>query len=96
MLIKLARKLAIWHSIDRQNRLQISFGQPIFGTDVRKAIEIKLVCADVFDAKRFKYVNWKLKDEQSPSYNLTQAVFNPCVAYNPATKDQDIIITNWP
>jgi|TARA_B110000285_G_scaffold234216_1_gene310400 hypothetical protein len=63
MLIKLARKLAIWHSIDRQNRLQISFGQPIFGTDVRKAIEIKLVCSDVFDAKRFKYVNWKLKDE---------------------------------
>ena len=34
-------------------------GQPIFGKDLRAAIEVKLVCQDIFEAKKFKYINWK-------------------------------------
>jgi len=59
MMINLARKLALWHSIDRQNRLQILHGQPLFGKDLREAIEVKFVCQDIFESKRFKYINWK-------------------------------------
>jgi len=35
MLVNLARKLALWHAADRKNRLQILYGQPVFGEDLR-------------------------------------------------------------
>ena len=75
MLLGLARKLALWHSIDRQNRMQILHGQPVFGTDLRSAVDVKLVCQDIFEAKKFKYINWKrmkTKDTISPADSMYQ------------------------
>lgn len=94
-MVNLARKLALWHAIDRQNRLQILHGQPIFGSDLRASVEVKLVCQDIFDAKRFKYVNWK-RYKQSEYFlddKMSQSVFNPCCEYNP---EPNVIITDWP
>ena len=96
MVVRLARKLALWHSIDRQNRLQISFGQPIYGTDLRKAISVKTVCQDTFDSRRFNYTNWKNKEkEQIQQYKMPQAVFNACAGfkYDPSP---DVTISDWP
>jgi hypothetical protein len=92
MLLNLARKLSLWHSIDRKNRLQILHGQPLFGLDLRQAVEVKLVCNDIFEAKRFKYINWKQlkqRGELVPSdsmFSMAQAVFNPAVRYNSEVK----------
>lgn len=58
-LVHLARKLAIWHSIDRQNRLQILHGVPLYGHDLRELITVNQVCRDIFDSKRYKYVSSK-------------------------------------
>lgn len=96
MVVRLARKLALWHSIDRQNRLQISFGQPIYGTDLRKAISVKTVCQDTFESRQFNYTNWKNKDkEQMQQYKMPQAVFNACAGfkYDPSP---DVTISDWP
>lgn len=59
LLVHLARKLALWHSIDRQNRLQILHGVPLYGQDLRELIAVNLVCKDIFDSKTYKYVSSK-------------------------------------
>ena len=88
-LVHLARKLAIWHSIDRQNRLQILHGVPLYGHDLRELITVNQVCRDIFDSKRYKYVSSKRYRKQSENamaeviptdmYNMPQSVFNPII-----------------
>lgn len=100
MLIRLARKLAIWHSIDRQNRLQILSSVPIYGRDLRSSISIPLLGFDLFDSKKFKYVNhktYKLKPTWSnsdPLYQMAQTVLNPACGYDPSAP-RSVIITDW-
>lgn len=59
MMINMARKLALWHSIDVHNRIAIMGGKPIYGEDLRQSVSVSFVCDDVFSSKKFKYINWK-------------------------------------
>ena len=84
MVTKLARKLALWHSIDRQNRLQILYGLPIYGTNLRNTIKVTQVCNDIFDSRQYKY--------SKNIYSLPQAVFNP---FSP-NKKKPMLMEEWP
>jgi len=53
------RKLTLWHAMDKRNRFQILNSSPVYGSDLRQAINVSLVCSDIFEAKQFKYLNWK-------------------------------------
>lgn len=54
--------------MDYQNRIQIMHGKPIYGEDLRQAVTIRIVCDDIFQIKKFRYLNWK-KIKNKP--NLT-------------------------
>jgi hypothetical protein len=60
-----------------------------------------MVCDDVFEAKKYKYINWKrIKNNSNLSnqdsiYSMPQAVFNPCCGYDPSLP-KNVIVTDWP
>lgn len=60
------------------------------------------MCQDIFEARKFKYINWKkykqmdLMHQSNAMYFMPQTVFNPVCKYDPDNQEPNVKISEWP